>query len=532
MFHLAPDEPAQLAIARWMSGGPHWNMFDHNTWRPGMAVLLAPLFWFTDDPTRIMRGGLLIGTALGGIAAVQMARLAQRLTPLPPAACWWAAAAVAVAPSALSATAFVWAEGAVTVIFLATLAATLRCYDDPRPATGIVAITWAVLGSTAHSRLLPIVPVVVALTVGRLLVARRFRHATFVAGWAVVTTALSMIAVRAVIDAVWDDPSSSNSVGSVLRRLPRVGDELRSLTGQVWYQLTATAGLAAIGAAVLVWRAVRHPGTARRDARLVLALTSPLVAESIVFMASRTRVDHRIYGRYTDAVLWPVLVVGIGWLLRLRSTRSPGRAASLLVGVAATTAAAGWAIAVVAGEALGDGAGVRPMIAGLMPVVGTGPAIPIGSVTLTAIVVLAVFALAAAVTPRRAAPTVLAVLATAGLLFGGIRTHEALSIRLNSWQPAMEVVAIDELLPADAPLGVKFVRDSDYPAASWDDQRRRAQLYQFALPHHRFLRDRGLDDDVGPYVFAPLGDKQLSASGAKVLWRDPKVKVALWMEAG
>ncbi len=37
MFHMTPDEPAQLAMARLISGGLRWNMFDHSTWRPGMA---------------------------------------------------------------------------------------------------------------------------------------------------------------------------------------------------------------------------------------------------------------------------------------------------------------------------------------------------------------------------------------------------------------------------------------------------------------------------------------------------------------
>ena len=50
VFHVAPDEPGQLAMARWLSGGTRWNMFDHLTWRPGYALTLAPL-------ARIVDGG-------------------------------------------------------------------------------------------------------------------------------------------------------------------------------------------------------------------------------------------------------------------------------------------------------------------------------------------------------------------------------------------------------------------------------------------------------------------------------------------
>ena len=92
-------------------------------------------------------------------------------------------------------------------------------------------------------------------------------------------------------------------------------------------------------------------------------------------------------------------------------------------------------------------------------------------------------------------------------MIGGVRTRDAMSLRLNSWEPATEVVAIDDLIPHDATIGFRFVREADKPGVTWDDQRRRAQLYQFALPHHPFERDRGIDDDVGPYVFAPTNDK-------------------------
>src|SRR5690606_22404847 len=45
VFHVVADEPGQLAMARWLSGGTRWNMFDHSTWRPGYSLVLAPIFW-------------------------------------------------------------------------------------------------------------------------------------------------------------------------------------------------------------------------------------------------------------------------------------------------------------------------------------------------------------------------------------------------------------------------------------------------------------------------------------------------------
>jgi hypothetical protein len=283
---------------------------------------------------------------------------------------------------------------------------------------------------------------------------------------------------------------------------------------------------------VLLVRALHRRGRALpdvviRDARLVLLLTAPLVIVAIVFMSGRTRTDHQIYGRYNDAVLWPMVVVGIGWLARIRYTAHRRVAVAVLVGLPLAIVAAGFGVHSVAGDALADSVGVRPMVSGLMPMIGSASHIDVSRVVVVSIVVLAVLVIAALSSRRGAA------LAAVGLILlaiGGVRTRDALSLRLNSWVPATEVVAIDELIPPDATIGFRFVPAKDKPGVSWDEQRRRAQIYQFALPHHRFERDRGTDDEIGPYVFAPSNDTLMREAGATILWTDPKVKLSLWEE--
>jgi len=269
------------------------------------------------------------------------------------------------------------------------------------------------------------------------------------------------------------------------------------------------------------------PYSVIRDARLVVLVTAPLILVSIVFMSHRTRTDHRIYGRYNDAVLWPVLIIAIAWLVNLRRTPYKKSAAAVLIGIALAIVGTSIGVHEVAGQALADSVGVRPMIAGLEPIVGTATTIDITRVAIVSLVLMVIF-VAAALVSRRG--VTLALIGLAFLVVGGVRTRDAMSLRLNSWQPATEVTAIDDLVPPDATLGFRFVLAADKPGVSWDDQRRRAQLYQFALPHHLFERDRGINDDVGPYVFAPTNDKILKAAGGKVLWTDPKVKVSLWEE--
>ena len=67
MFHITPDEPGQLAIARFVGGMARWNMFDRSTWRPGYGTLIAPLHWLTDDPVRAFQLALGVNAVLGGI---------------------------------------------------------------------------------------------------------------------------------------------------------------------------------------------------------------------------------------------------------------------------------------------------------------------------------------------------------------------------------------------------------------------------------------------------------------------------------
>jgi hypothetical protein len=80
VFHVVADEPGQLAMARWLSGGTRWNMFDHSTWRPGYSVLLAPAYWFVDTGEGIVRAALTLNALLAGVSAMILARLLVRWT--------------------------------------------------------------------------------------------------------------------------------------------------------------------------------------------------------------------------------------------------------------------------------------------------------------------------------------------------------------------------------------------------------------------------------------------------------------------
>src|SRR5690606_29411111 len=246
--------------------------------------------------------------------------------------------------------------------------------------------------------------------------------------------------------------------------------------GQTWYQLVATLGLFGIGTVVTVRAALRRSAADGAvdeaptpvDARLLLALTLPLIGVSWVFMSNRTRSDHLVYGRYTDAIVWPVLVIAIGWLVGLRRAEARRDTSWIVAGVAVATLATAGAVYAFHEAAFAESVGVRPMIAGFMPWLGGRNAIPVFVLTGLGLIGLALLLALA----RWPGPRSLALICVVAVAIGvaGFRTHHALALRLNIWASASAVTEIEDIVPPGVPLGFRFVRDADGPAASWDDQ--------------------------------------------------------------
>ncbi len=292
VVHAFPDGFAQLAMARWIAGGTEWSMLDHATWQPGLATLLAPIYWFTDDPGTVYRAAIGVNCLLAGISAALAARLIHRLTRLPERSCVMLAVVVAMLPASISASAYVWAEPLVTLCFLATVLSAMRFVDHPSPSTAYQPIVWSALGYLTHGRLLPMLAVAVLLVV---VVAWRRANRRLVGGaltLGVLLLGTVQLYTGMVHRAVWTDPDRTNTVGETLRRLGRPRDLVEWGVGQLWYQLVATAGLFGVGMFVLLRAGIRagnEPvnGLRPRDVRVLLAFLLPLMALSVLFMAGR-----------------------------------------------------------------------------------------------------------------------------------------------------------------------------------------------------------------------------------------------------
>ena len=269
--------------------------------------------------------------------------LVRRLTTLGPLVGAATAGIVALAPAALFTTEFTWSESLVAVA-VPRRPCSPCCGSAMRRRHGVASLAGllAALAFGTHSRMLPLAAVTVGFVA--LLAIRRRMHDPFgLPSW-LAATVVSMIAVRLyagfVFDELWDEPSTTNSIGGVIDHIGAPGTILIALAGQAWYVLVSTVGLAVYGTFLLVGAARRStPATedgpaepavdvaepadrpSRLDALVVLAVVVACIIPSVLFMAGRMRPDQIIYGRYNDGVLAPVLIAGLAFLLTDTSVR-------------------------------------------------------------------------------------------------------------------------------------------------------------------------------------------------------------------
>ncbi|MEO7398437.1 MAG: hypothetical protein ABIW84_07735 [Ilumatobacteraceae bacterium] len=542
VVHISPDEPSQLAIARFLAGRRRWNMFDHATWQPGLGTLITPIYWFSDRAETVVRWGLGVNAVFGGLGAVLLVLLTRRLTGLPDWMCAVLATIVALAPASLSASAFIWAEPLISLSTIGTLLLLIRYYDSGRLLTAVAAVACSVGGYTTHSRLLPLIATTVLLTVGRELWRRRSIAAGTIAASALVMFGATSFWKDWLLDRIWDNPSNQNTVDSVITRAQQPLDVGEALLGQVWYQLIATLGVAVLGTVALLELAFRRrhadepvKSSTTTLARLVILTTLPLVIISAIFMADRGREDQYIYGRYNDAVVWPIVVLGLGWLVARARHGLRRRDLATIAGTVIVTIGLGVAVNALHGDSIRERYGVRAMIAGVLPFVDGDDTLDVWRATLvaTALFLIGMAVLVITHHAGRAGAPLLAIGTALGIglcAVGAARTRDVADAKLNGWDKAAVVRQVDALVPPGLPLAVRTVPSSKDPVVAWVPQRQRYLMYQLYLPERSFVRDRGPDDDVGPYVFSVLNDPEMLDTGAELIWTDPTVKIGLWKE--
>lgn len=520
-FSIWPDEPAQLAMARFLGGGTRWDMHDHSTWRPGYALLLSPVYWFTDDATTVFRSAMAINAVLGGVSAILLIALTRRLTDLSPAGSAIAATVVMSMPAMLFSTDFAWSESLLVALFLATLLAFIRFDESATLARGCIAAAAVSATFATHSRMLPLFAVFLVVVASAAVSGRSSKR---VAAMVVALAIGGVVAIQrsssAIVARLWRTPADTNTVGAVTERVVDVGPLVVAAAGQWWYLVVSSAGLVGFGVWGLARRIRDHESTERRSALIVAASTLGCVVLSVAFMSARDRPDRIVYGRYNDAVIAPILVIGIAILVgavgRRRLTIATGMIGWSLV-------AAGAVLVEFRSESLAGGTGVEPMILGLQPFIGRSSSIAVVPITVFSVVLLVAVV---AATNRRGdhgswwrAVTSLAVGSL--LVIGGARTAGAID---RGWNDTRDAEQLEVL--ADGPI--EGGEPVDFYVRAGSDDTKALMSYQFVLAATEFTVIEDLGTGTARFVVAPRDATWPADRPVRRVWDDPTRPISLW----
>jgi len=322
-----PDETGYLFAARVLTGGPGADVSFGTVYRSGYSLLLMPAFWITHDPELGYRIALVIN-ALVSALMLPLAFLLLRRLSLTRRSSYALAHATALLPAVVFYAEFVLTDAVLPVVVLGWLLLAHNWLTAPASTSparvacyGAGAGLLAAYAYISHTRGV----VLMAVTAGLIVVAAARRWRT----WRTAAVPLLVMGVVAALGTLVNHhllpllyPNGDNDLsGNLLERVTSVhgwGWFLALGTGQVWYQIVATAGLAGIGLVVVAVVAGRRDADPR--VRL-LAVALILIVVGIAFATSAAlpdeyRVGNYAYGRYLACVTPILFAVGAATLLR------------------------------------------------------------------------------------------------------------------------------------------------------------------------------------------------------------------------
>lgn len=342
---VVPDEAGYLGNARWILGDHSWQMPRAPAYSSGYSVLLAPLFALTRDPHLQWRLAVGLNAVLLASLFPLLAVVLRRVLGAPSRVAVVAAFVGALAPAALATGYSAVPENLVLPLVAAS---TVAMWALARAEGTLITRLWlapcVVLLSFAHPRFTLAVPVVALVLV---VAAVRRAVPAAAAGINLVVLVVGAVVVRMISAAIVDDrwtvvqrpEGSAEQWKALLTTRAGVRELLSTGSGQAWYLLAGTFGLAAVGvgvAAARAWRpgtpagpatpetAARIDATAQRVALVyLLAMAAIVFLTSVVFFSqNQFRLDHYIYGRHNDSFtpLW--LGLAVAFLLTCASLRT------------------------------------------------------------------------------------------------------------------------------------------------------------------------------------------------------------------
>lgn len=543
---VVADETAYLSMARYLSGGPVWNLGTAATYGPGYSVLIAPLFRLGLSPEDTFRAVVMVNALLGGALVLALEGVVRRLTAFARPASIAVATVAACLPALVVTANHAWSDNLAPVTFAVLLLALLRLMERPSARRAVVLVLVEVAAYGVHGRFAPLAVVVLAVLA---ILAWQRRLSFVAAGVATVTMAAGMYVVSALSDRLYDalyDPGGALTQTTMnLDRVLRVGPLTISASGQLWYLVITTAGLAGFGAVALARSSWRQAVPVRRrlaarfgeydrtvapprfddlGLRAVDGLTTAVVVAMIGisfvvsagFMADRPRPDQLVYGRYNDTLVGPLFVLGFAALATSVPLRRRLTDLAWVVAMAVATGALVWTTRF---EVL-KGPFAPTTILGLLAIEELGTqrlrvATAIG-------VVLILVVVAVSLLPRRTLPALLVLTA----MLVGVGSWRA-SERYRTMAPARPQT-IEALAGVIGPDDVVWFALAEGASVHG--------LYRFPF-YAPQLRTRTINggpvwDQGHEFVMADADQPDAVANGYRLVWVDPSSANALWVGPG
>jgi len=348
------DEYVFMGLARMLAGaGPEPDL---NKYYPGLSFLLAPIYFVVNDQQFAYRAAQALNVLLVALMAPLAFYIFRRLAPYASRRTSVLVASLTIVyPAYLLTHAIVWSEALTAVAVMAVGAFGIYVWSAPTPGRLFTLGLVAGLIVVTHQRAITI-PLALLMVLTYLWINRRipvtqvaWPTAGVVVGGVVTLVALFIARVPVVRPTIVDSVTSSPI---------SIGDQLASfaslLVGQTFYIVAASGGLAAVAVVgTISVVAKRKPRTVTPAAFtsffFVVAGILTLILSAGFLRNGTSRADYIIYGRYTEILMIPLILVGISYLWGIAQDWSPARLLGTTLGPiavlgAVTIAVSGWVI--------------------------------------------------------------------------------------------------------------------------------------------------------------------------------------------
>lgn len=334
------DEIGYLANTIAIAGGPS-IVIDADSYYPGWSLVLVPLWWLFSDPLALYRGAVIL-SALSSIATIPVLAVLARRLGLGRAHAAIAASVVVALPAHALMAGFALAESFLGLVVASAVLFSVLGAQTGRTRWFVAAGAASGFAFVVHGRLAGIVVATVAWAI-LLLVRRGWLNGSALLGSSLVVAASGYALYRHLEVTVYRSTGrEADGVAKLFGSQP--SDVALGASGQIWYLVVATAGLAIPGVvfvALALGREVRRrrPGWATWFALWALGLAAVSITYVSRSVGQHDRVDLFVYGRYLEPATDLLVLFGLILLVRIApgSRLAAGRLRRRFVRIAAAT---------------------------------------------------------------------------------------------------------------------------------------------------------------------------------------------------